>query len=79
MIDDEEAMIDDRTATPREMEEGVKAEMDVAQMPMAAATIADENLMVIKKKIVVENGDCEVSSRNTSEAPERGWVRGSYR
>lgn len=27
-------------------EEGVKAEMEVAQMPMAAATIADENLMV---------------------------------
>ncbi len=26
--------------------EGVKAEMEVAQMPMAAATIADENLMV---------------------------------
>jgi len=31
-------------ATPRE---GVKAEMEVAQMPMAAATIADENLMVV--------------------------------
>ncbi len=26
--------------------EGVKAEMEVAQMPMAAATIVDENLMV---------------------------------
>lgn len=30
----------------REEEEGVKAEMEVAQMPMAAATIADENLMI---------------------------------
>ena len=35
--------IDDRAIVPRE---GVKAEMEVAQMPIAAATIADENLMV---------------------------------
>jgi len=45
---------DDDRATPREMEEGVKAEMDVAQMPMAAATIADENLMVAKMITDVE-------------------------
>lgn len=35
-------MVDD----DREIEEGVKAEMEVAQMPMVAATIADENLMM---------------------------------
>ena len=36
--------VDERATAPRE---GVKAEMEVAQMPMAAATIADENLMVV--------------------------------
>ena len=39
-----EDAVDERATAPRE---GVKAEMEVAQMPMAAATIADENLMVV--------------------------------
>ena len=36
---------EERTTTEREMDEGVKA--DVAQMPMAAATIAEENFMMV--------------------------------
>jgi hypothetical protein len=36
---------EERTTAEREMEEGVKA--DVAQMPMAAATIAEENFMML--------------------------------
>ena len=35
---------EERTTVEREMDEGVKA--DVAQMPMAAATIAEENFMM---------------------------------
>jgi hypothetical protein len=41
MMEEEE---EERTAAEREMDEGVKA--DVAQMPMAAATIAEENFMM---------------------------------
>lgn len=44
----------DRAAVipPREMEEGVKAEEidDVAHMPTAAATIAEENFIVVDIK-----------------------------
>jgi hypothetical protein len=42
MMEEEE---EERTTTEREMDEGVKADV-VAQMPMAAATIAEENFMM---------------------------------
>lgn len=43
----EEEEEEERTTEEREMDEGVKAEIDVAQMPMAAATIAEENFMML--------------------------------
>ena len=48
MEEEEEEEEEERTTEEREMDEGVKAEIDVAQMPpMAAATIAEENFMML--------------------------------
>ena len=50
---------DDRVIVPRE---GVKAEMEVAQMPIAAATIADENLMVDTIVVTPTIQECQCRS-----------------